>query len=79
MVEKTQKKLIQEVHQAMFGVPNTEDMGLVGDFKEVRQAVREQNHRYHKLNGKVNKIIGIVIGCGILSGGGYGIVQLLGG
>jgi len=79
MVEKSQKKMIQEVHQAVLGIENTEDNGLVGDFKELKEAVRESNGKRQKLSKKVNLMIGVLIGCGLLTGGGFGIAQLIGG
>lgn len=78
-MRETDRKLLQEVHQAVLGVPDTEDNGLVGDFKELKEAVKESNGRQRKLSKKVNTMIGVLVGCGLLTGGGYGIAQLVGG
>ena len=71
--------LLKEVHQAVLGVKGTEDGGLVGDFKELKEAVKDSNGRQNKLSKKVNTIIGVLIGCGILGGGSVGLIQLIGG
>ena len=72
--------LIREVHQAVLGIPGTEDNGLVGDLKEIKDLVREQNKRIRKNEQKISKIWGILIGVGVLGGSGLGvgISQLLG-
>ena len=72
-------QMLQEVHQGIWGVKGTEDKGLMGDFKELKEAVKEQNGRHHKLSKKVNILIGALVGSGLLTGGGIGIAQLLGG
>ena len=38
-------KIIQETHQALLGIPGTEDFGLVGDVKEVKADVKKINNR----------------------------------
>ena len=35
MTEKTNKELTREVHQAVLGIPDTDDNGLVGVVKEI--------------------------------------------
>ncbi len=37
--------LISEVHQAVLGIPNTEDNGLVGDIKEIKAELKSVNKR----------------------------------
>ena len=73
--------LIKATHQALLGIPNTEDMGLVGDFKELKEVVKQQNRRIGKVENKQSKTKGILIGLGILGSGGagMGIAQLFGG
>ena len=73
--------IIQETHQALLGIKGTEDNGLVGDFKELKEAVKIQNSRISKVENKQSKIKGILIGLGVLGSGGLGmgISQLLGG
>lgn len=68
-------KLILQTHQAVLGVPDTEDKGLVGDVKELKQAIKEQNGRYRKLS----KVVWTVVGVLCASGCGLGMAQLLGG
>ena len=68
MTEKTQKQLIQETHQGMYGVPGTEDNGLVGDVKELVTVVKKQNGRISRNSRIIFVIVGVLIGTGILSG-----------
>ena len=35
--------LISQVHQAVLGIPNTEDKGLVGDIKDLKAELKETN------------------------------------
>ena len=68
MPDKTQKEMIQEIHQGMFGVPDTEDTGLVGQVK--------------KINGRVSrnsKLIFLIIGALSATGISFGAVTLVGG
>ncbi len=79
MPDKTQKQMIYETHQAMFGVGGSEDTGLVGDVKEIKTNVKAQNSRVGKLEGKVAKIYGMIAGAALVGGGiGAGIGQLFG-
>lgn len=48
MVDKTQKELTRELHQGVYGVPDTDDRGLVGDVKEVLKLIKEQNGKISK-------------------------------
>ena len=68
MADKTQKEMIQEIHQGMFGVPDTADTGLVGQVK--------------KINGRVSrnsKLIFLIIGAISASGISFGVVSFVGG
>ena len=68
MTPKTQKELIQEIHQGLFGIPDTEDAGLVGQVK--------------KINGRVSRnsrLIFFIIGALSASGISFGVVNLIGG
>ncbi len=65
---KTQKQLTQEVHQGMYGVEGTDDKGLVGDLKELVKEARIQNGRVSKNSRRINIIVGVLIGTGILTG-----------
>jgi len=38
---KKDNELIQQVHQGFFGVPGTEEKGMVGDMKEIKQSVQK--------------------------------------
>jgi len=77
--EKTQKRLIQETHQGMFGVPGTDDKGLVGDVKGIKMDIREQNGRVRKNSKLIYIIMGVLITAGALGGLEIGdILHLLG-
>ena len=68
MPDKTQKEMIQEIHQGLFGVPDTEDDGLVGQVK--------------KINGRVSrnsKLVFLIIGAISASGISFGVVSFVGG
>ncbi len=67
MANKTQREMIQEIHQGLFGIPNTEDNGLVGQVK--------------KINGRVSrnsKFIYLIIGALSASGISFGAMSWIG-
>jgi len=55
---------ILEIHQGLYGVPNSPDDGLVG-------IVRENGHELFRLKRTVWTLIGVLIGSGILGGSLY--------
>lgn len=69
----------REIHQAVFGVPLTEDKGLCGDIREIKDLLKAQNGRVQTNRNSISKIKGILIGLGVLgsSGVGMGIAQLI--
>jgi len=73
MREKTQKELIQELHQGIYGVPGTEEHGLIGSVKELVDQVRAQNGRIRKNEQKIFKIWGILMGIGAAAGIAFGL------
>ena len=82
MVEKTNKKLLQELYQAVIGIPeNSDENGLIGDVRDVKAILTLQNSRIRKNELRITKIWGILIGIGALGGAGIGlgIKSLLGG
>ncbi|KKL98834.1 hypothetical protein LCGC14_1820460 [marine sediment metagenome] len=38
-------KIAQETHQALLGIPGTEDKGLVGDVKEIKLHLEDHSYR----------------------------------
>ncbi len=79
MAEKSQKQMIYETHQAMFGVGGSEDTGLVGDVKEIKNNVKIQNGRIDRLEARVSRIYGMIAGAALVGGGiGAGIGRLFG-
>ena len=73
MPDKPNKQLIQELHQGIYGGPGTEDMGMIGDVKELVKTIKDQNTRVRKNEVKISKIWGILIGVGVIGGTGLGL------
>jgi len=80
MTGKSQEQLIWEVHQGMFGVEGSDDKGLVGDMKETKADIKNQNGRVTKVEGKIRYIYGMIVGAALAGGGiGAGIGSLFNG
>jgi len=80
MPEKTQEQLIQETHQGLYGVKDTDDKGLIGDVREIKDDVKNQNRRITKLEGAQKRLYGMIMGAGLAGGGtGAAISALFGG
>lgn len=75
MAEPTLKKLINEIWQGLYGVPNTDDKGVYGDIKEIKAEIKQQNGKVRKLTRNFWILIGFLVGSGILAGGIVGIVN----
>ena len=69
MTDKTQKEMAHDVYQAMFGVEGSDEKGMVGDIKEIRADVKAQNGRVSKVELKLGRIYGMVIGAAAFGGG----------
>lgn len=59
MPPKTQKAMIQEIWQGMYGIPDTDENGLVGSFNEVRRMVIQNRIA-------IVSLISILVGLGII-------------
>ena len=70
--------MLTELHQGIYGVPNTEDNGLIGDVKNLVEVVKKQNSRISVNEQKIGKVWGVLIGSGVISGAalGFGIRTL---
>lgn len=82
MPDKTQKEQIQELCQAVIGIPeNPDDNGLIGDVRDLVTYVKEQNKRIGKNERRISKVWGILIGVGAVGGTGlgFGLSNFLGG
>jgi len=57
MKDEERDKLLFEVHQGFFGVPDSDDRGLVGDVKKMNEHLKEQNASILKstIQGQSNK------------------------
>jgi len=83
MTEKTNKELTREVHQAVLGIPDTDDNGLVGVVKEIREYLIIQNGNIAKNRVEMNRnrlvlaaLIAFLTGAGFLEG--FHIIDLFG-
>ena len=61
-----QKDMIQEIWQALYGVPDTEDNGIYGDFKDAYQVMRNNSKRITKLEITLASLITLLVGAGVL-------------
>ena len=76
MKDKPTKELVREMHQAMFGVADTDDNGFAGDIKEIKADVKSQNGKVGKLSNRVYWLYGILSAMGVT--GGLGIAGVFG-
>jgi len=63
----------REIHQAVFGVPHSEEKGLCGDISEIKELLKTQNGQVQTNRNSISKIKGIMIGLGLLGSGGVGM------
>lgn len=73
MADKTQRQLVtetsvavRELHVVILGVPGTEDKGMAGDIKELKNQLLRQNGRIRKNTMGVIALGGVLTGLGIL-------------
>lgn len=72
-LDKTQRELLLELHQGIYGLPHTEEYGLIGDVKKLVIQVELQNNRIRKSEQKIFKLWGILIGVGVTAGVAVGL------
>lgn len=72
MENRPNKELVRETHQAVFGVPGTDEKGMVGDIREIKELIIQQNGRYRRLSNRVWYLIGALS----VGGGAFGIVRI---
>ncbi len=70
---KTQKQLIEEINEVtielrvvLLGVPNTEDKGMAGDIKELKNQLLRQNGRIRKNTLGLIGLGSFLVGLGVL-------------
>ena len=85
MAEKTQKQILQEMqpvlntlHTVILGVPGTEEKGLVGDVKEIKDSVAGLSKSHGKLKRNFYILVGMLIGSGVITGGVFGALSAQG-
>lgn len=69
--DKTQKQMIQEMHQGMYGIDGTDDKGMFGTVKEMAKDLHKQNSRISRVEIKQKLIYVLVLGSA-LTGGAIG-------
>ena len=62
----SQKDMIQEIWQALYGIPNTDDNGMYGDFSKACDVMKNNSKRIMKLEITVASLITLLIGAGVL-------------
>ena len=78
MAAKTQKEQIQELCQAVIGIPeNPDENGLIGQVKDVLELLKEQNGRIRKNSKHIYIITGVLMVT--MGGTGFGLAQVFGG
>ncbi len=69
MPDRTQKKMTQELYQAVVGIPdNPEENGMIGDITEIKELIKSQNGRLRTNEQRVIKITGFLVGIGATIG-----------
>ena len=69
MTDIERDAMLRELHQAIKGIPGTDDKGMLGDMKEIKTTVKDVCEDQNKLKGKVNNLIWFMAGSGVLAGG----------
>ena len=67
---KGENKILAEVSQAVLGIKETEDKGIVGDIRDIKDLLQKQNGRIRRLE------IAVVAISISLGGGIWGAIQL---
>ena len=65
----TDLEMIRQVHQAIFGLSDTDEKGMVGDIKDIKKTVADVCSDQTKLKIKVGNLIWFLAGTGLLAGG----------
>ncbi len=83
MAEKTQKQMIQEIHgtvieqrTVLLGVPGTSDGGLVKEVLNNKKEMRDIGKSHGKLKRTVWRMIGMLVGSGVIGGGTYSLLNM---
>ena len=66
-------RLIQELHQGVFGVAGTDEKGLVGDMKNFVEELSHQKRCTDANTAKISKIWGVIIAVGFIGSSVLGI------
>jgi len=81
MADKTPRQMTEKLYQVIIGIPeNPEDNGMIGDVKEIKTLLKEQNGRIQSNSKRIATIIGILAGAGVVGGLEVAdIIHLIGG
>ena len=69
MTDTDRDNMLRELHQAIKGIPGTDDKGMLGDLKQVKDTIKSVCEDQNKLKSKVNGLIWFLAGSGLLFGG----------
>ena len=70
MMDTEEIKLLRELHQAVIGIPGTDDKGMIGKLNTLCD-------EHDKLKIVVYTLIALLVGGGIITGGIIGLPSLL--
>ena len=59
-------ELLVELKTAVVGIKDTDEKGLVGDIKEIKESVRRQNGRIRKNTISIIALVSFLTGLGVL-------------
>ena len=69
MTDLERDVMLQQLHQAVVGIPGTADKGMLGDMKQVKETIKSVCDDQNKLKGTVHNLIWFLGGTGVLTAG----------
>ncbi len=64
-----------EIKTVLLGVPNSEDTGLVGEIRDIRESHDCLSKKHYKLSQRVWILIAFLAGSGVLGAGIWGLLS----
>lgn len=71
------KEILIEVKTAVLGIEGTDEKGMAGDIKEIKQQIKKQNGKIMKNRIIITALIFFLAGVGVLEGAD--VIHLFGG